>query len=316
MSRVLHVFDQPGQTPHALLLRMSLDVSRRGASDANDKHAWLLIGGEPLLDAAVSVGIARARCRLVARPRGLRRVRLGRSPEIVRLLGEADRVVCWGKHAAELIRGFGFDGEVAMHDPAGVDRLAGECIDPSGVQLPADELAAGGPDREAMRASWGAVPESVVVALLADEPGQMDAVAATMTAGLTCEALSAAGATCCDIRVLCHPAAKARLEANALADLLQVPNLLVHDSRLLTPWRCLTGCDLAMAPAPKHAPLSIRWATAMGLRVVVPQAYEPAPGVAAEALISARSHEPKRLAHALTQWVLAEAATAGSAAMT
>lgn len=297
MSRTLHVIDQAGEVAPATVLRLSVDEARYGSQGSGDQHAWLLIGAEPMRDAAKAAGLCDRQYQLIARPTGLHK----RLPHALakprQLAQQAQRVLCWTEGASEVVSRFDCAHVVRRINDATrcplAERLIGQAH---------RDLATQPGEREALRQQWGVEPGTVVVALLSDRLDQLDAGAAVMTMVLTCEALRAGRPEHADVRLLCHPLAKRRDEASVFSELLHVQHLMIQDARTLTPWSVIPGCDLALAPVPSEAGLSILWAIAMGIPVVTPG---PSDGT-----LSARSSKPSDLADALTQWATSRATRA------
>lgn len=299
MSRTLHVIDQAGQVAPATVLRLSVDEARYGSQGTGNQHAWLLIGGEPMRDAADAVGLCDRRYQLIARPTGFQK----RLPHALakprQLVQQAHRVLCWTEGAAEMVSRFsGAHAVRRINDAARCPLAAGL------IEQAQQDLSTQPGEREALRQQWGVEPGTVVVALLSDRLDQLDASAAVMTVNLTDEALRASQPEHAGVRLLCHPLTKRRDQASVFSELLHVEHLMIQEGRTLTPWSVMPGSDLALAPMPSEAGLSILWAMAMGVPVMTPG---PSQGT-----LSARSSKPSDLADALTQWAIARAlSTAG-----
>lgn len=305
MVRVLNVFDQPGEAGDPLGLRLSMDAARRdrAAGATDEEHAWLLIGGEPMVQAARCVGLGgdamRGRVRLMPRVEGFRRFVPGAQRALLALLHQADRVDCWTVGAAALVSRLGCGHAVPRFGQATLCAFAQSVI--------ADAIALQPPtaDRAALRERWGVDDATTVVALLADRPEQVDAREPVLAAAFTHEILDAFRPARRDVRVLCHPHNARRAQAHQLSDWMLLPSLFMQDAGVLTPWSVLPGCDLALAPRPIDAGLSILWAGAMGVPVIAPP--EPRlpmlaglPGV----LTPCKSERAKHLSFALVEQVL------------
>ncbi len=286
--RVLNLIDQPGAVGETVVMRLSL-----GAADAGpqgEDHAWLLLGGEPMRDAAQSAGIDPARVRLMPVPNGVRRTFPGANRRLTAILNQADRVDCWTQGAAELATRLGCSHAIPRFGQATLCRFAKQLI----IASPSD--------RAALRDRWHANDDTIIVALLADRPDRVDARGAFLATAFTFETLAAAGAERGDIRLLCHPLTRRRVEGDTLGELLGQPQLVLQDPAALCPWRTLPACDLAIAPDPTHAGLSILWADALGVPVVAPP--EPRLDLLGELehVHPASSNAAKHLAHRMTEW--------------
>ncbi|MFN3168383.1 MAG: hypothetical protein ACE37H_15095 [Phycisphaeraceae bacterium] len=309
MTRVLHLLDEQPGLSSAMAMRLSADAARWDG-DADDRHAWLLIGGESMRDAAASAGVHPDRVRLMPRPDRVRKLVPGAMRKIKALMSRADRVECWTVGAAALASGLGCEtavprfGQAALCGYAG--RVIAECVKHATA---VSEGAEGvGPrqssdrTRDAIRRSWGVEDGTFIVALLADHPARVDAREAFMATAFAFETLAAARAERGDVRLLCHPNALGRNDACELAELLRQPQLVLQDARALAPWSVLTGCDIAVAPDPIDAGLSILWADALGLAVIAP----PEPRLellgGLEHVQPCQSGSAKHLAHRLTRW--------------
>lgn len=297
MKRVLHLLDDADGTGEPLALRLSLDTALRGAPD--ERHAWLLLGGEAIRDAARGIGLDDHKVRLLPRPTGLGQWLPGACRRYAGLMGDADRVVCWTQGAAELAGRLGVGQAEPRFGQATLCGFAKGVIE-GGLDDARDQS----PGRAELRRRWGVDERVIVVALLADRPRRVNGRAALMCMAFAYEALTAARAECSDIRLLCHPWLARREEACELAELLQYPQLVMQDAQVLTPWRVLQGCDLALAPAPIHAGLSMLWADAMGVPVIAPGVPSLPAMDTLEHLMPATSGQAKRLADPMTRWAL------------
>lgn len=304
-SRILHVFDQPGATGQAPVVRLSADLAHEDEREAGNRHAWLLVGGAPLRAAARAAGIDAKRFRLTPAPRRL--AIPGARRGIRRLLRGAGRVECWTPGAAALVAALGRSDAVCRFGQATLSGMTRAAIARSltrmgqPVPLPADAPY----PREALRGRWGAPDRAIVVALLADQPERVDMRALLLALAFTFETLDACDAPYRDVRLVCHPHTLGRMDAMELAGLLDFSHILIQDAGLLTPWHTLAGCDLAVAPEPLHAGLSIAWAQAMGKPIIAARQprlpeLDELPG-----LTQIAANAPKHLAKALTDWALA-----------
>jgi len=299
MMRTLHLLDQPGETGQTPTLKLSVDTACATAGDQN-KHAWLLIGGQPIYDAARAVGLDDSRVRLEPRPEGVRRFLPGAMRRIKRVLEQADRVVCWTEGATQIAASLSCAHAKPAYSEVGINPTTKRVIDRAAEALDNKDTSM----REALRQRWGVGPDTFVMALLADRPEQVDAREPLLAMAFTYEMLRSCKAQRRDVRLLCHPASRRRLDAAELAELLGFPAMLLQEAELLEPWYALRGCDIAIAPCPDLAPLSLMWASAMGLPILA-SAVPKLPGL--DGLKSVRMTQGpagKHLAHGMTTWVL------------
>ena len=314
MARVLHLLDEQADESAALALRLSADAARIDPQP-HDRHAWLLLGGESMRHAASAAGIDPACVRQMPRPSGLRKILPGANRALKALINQADRVECWTIGAATLAAQLGCPHARPRLGQATLCGFARGMIQEAVLNPPplregpgeGAELQSGCMQRRAeLRKRWGVEPDTIVVALLADHPARVDAREAMMAVALTFETLAAAKVEQGDVRLLCHPLCKRRSQGNDLADQLSQPQLVLQDAGLLSPWRTLAGCDLAIAPQPRHAGLSILWASALGLPVIAgPEPCLPMLDQMSQVSLVPGS-DAKHMAHRLTTWVFAQ----------
>eukprot|EP00752_Nemacystus_decipiens_P013554 g12012.t1 len=280
-----------GESVPAAVLKLSFDSVRFGQRGIQDQHAWLLFGGEALRDAARGVGLRDDQYRLLPAPTGLHRLLAPALTTPKRLMQQAHRVVCWTEGAAAIASTMGCAqvvrriAETTRCDFA--QRIIGHAH--------ADAQASMGSLRQELRQRWGVEPGTKVVALLGDLLTSIDTSAAVMTLALTHEALQAIAPEHADIRLLYHPHAKRRSESALFSEQLDLQHLIFQDAEVLMPWSVLPGCDATLALAPEESGLSILWALALGVPVVMPG--ESSPGT-----LPTRSSKPSDLADALTDW--------------
>ena len=307
--RVLNLIDQPGAVGETVVMRLSLGAANAGPQD--EDHAWLLLGGEPMRDAAQSAGIDPARVRLMPVPNGVRWVVPGANRRLMALLDQADRIDCWTQGAAELATRLGCSHAIPRFGQATLCRSAKQLIDeashhsPPSREVPeevAESSIASPGDRAALRDRWHATDDTIIVALLADRPDRVDAREAFLATAFTFETLAAAKAEHGGIRLLCHPLTRRRVEGDTLGELLGQPQLVLQDPAVLCPWRTLPACDLALAPDPTHAGLSILWADALGVPIIAPP--EPRLDLLGELehMRPTSSNVAKHLAYRMTEW--------------
>lgn len=295
MTRVLHLLDQPEGYGDALTLQLSMQVAEAESNATDERHAWLLLGGQPMRDAADAAGLDRSSYRVLPMPRGLRRLPFAARP-IKQLLSRADRVECWTVGAASLATKIGCNHAVPRFGQATLCSFAKRIID-SAAQAPSPDT----PTRAELRQQWGVDEHAIVVALLADRPERIDGREMLLAGTFAYETLTAAKAQRNDVRLLCHPMMRRRLEATVLAELLHYPERIMQDANLLTPWRVLHACDIALAPDPLSAGLSMLWADALGLPVIAPQEPRLAALAELDHLIVCQSSAAKHMAYPLAE---------------
>lgn len=299
MIRTLHVIDQPGETGEALVLRLSVDAARKERQGEREQHAWLLFGGEATRDAARAAGLGDDQYCLSPRPTGLHRLLPIALAQPKRLMHQAHRVMCWTEGAAQVASMLGCAHVVRRCADATLSPFAKRVIE----HAYDDEMQA--EMRESLRQRWGVDDGTVVVTLLADHLDAIDSSAAMLAMVFTYEALRALQPDMADVRLLCHPLAERRGEAALFGELLHLPDLLMQDAGVVMPWSVLPGCDMALAPMPVEAGLSILWANTMGVPVITPSDMRLPMLRELEHIVTARSAKPKDLADALTNWVSA-----------
>ena len=296
MSRTLHVIDQPGQTAEVVVLRLSLDAARQ---DTSHQHAWLLFGGEPTRDAARAVGLRDEQYCLVPKPTGLQKhlpLSLARPRSI---LNQAHRVVCWTEGATQIVSLLGCANVVRRVEQAGLTEYARQIIVQAHQEQEIDEQ----PDRQALREKWGVERDTTVVAMIGDRFEGLDASAAMTTIILTHEALLAIDPDHSDVRLLCHPLMKGRIEAVELISLMGLGHLLIQDASVSAPWSMLSACDSALVLKPADAGLSMLWADACGVPIFTPQ-NDQAPMLSSlSSIVRTRRAKPSDMADTITQWL-------------
>ena len=305
MTRTLHVIDQSGPAAQTPALRLSIDIARQGP--AGDLHAWLLVGGEPMMHAAHALGLDETQYQLVQPQRGLQAVLPGATRSIARRMDEADRVECWTQGAAELAALVGCAHATPRYAQLTDLTLARGVIEACAAARPAMQAQQ---QRDAIRQRWGVGPQQIVMALLADRPDRVDAREPILAMAFTFEMMRTCKSERADVRLLCHPLARRRYDGVQLAELMTFPDMLLQDPALSEPWRILQACDIALAPEPEHAPLSILWASALGLTVVAAATPTmPALGGLPNVLL-AESGVGKHMARVMTRWAMDQSPSA------
>lgn len=301
-QRVLNLICPPGPTGMTPLLRLTADLAREEEAASGCRHAWLLVGGEAVRDAAIAAGIDHAVVRLMPKPAGLRAWLPGALGAYGRLFDQATRVDCWTDAATRLASTAGCAHAVPRFSQATLSPVSRGMIGPAGQAL-RDKAE---PSRLAARQHW-AVPDSAfVVGVLADRPEAVDVREALLAMAFTRETLETADSPRQDIRMVCHPGCAGRMHAGDLARLLEQPQMLVQDAAMLRPWDTLAGCDLVLAPTPMQAGLSLAWAEAIGVPVIVPPAPHLVGLDSLKGLHAADSYAAKDLARAMTDFALSQ----------
>ena len=298
MTRVLHVIDQPGQVPEAAVLKLSVDSVRLEAASNPDQHAWLLFGGQAMRDAAHVVGLRDGQFLLLPKPVGVYRWLSAALAKPKELMDQAHRVVCWTSGAAQIASRFGCAHVVRRVDDASLSPFARRIIAKANADLAASQTVL----RDRLRGQWDAEEQTFVVALLGDRFDAVDALVALIAVISAHESLVASQPDCAEVRLLCHPLAKRRADAARLGELLSFDRIMVQDAQVAMPWSVLPGCDIALTPNPSEAGLSILWAQAAGVPVLVPGDRRLAMLDELEHRVAARSSAPKDLADALANW--------------
>ena len=298
MSRTLHIIDQPAEVAEAAVLRLSVDTARLEQQSTPGQHAWLLFGGEATRTAAQAVGLHEGQYRLLPRPAGLHKLLPAALAKPRQLINEAHRVVCWTEGATQITSLLGCAHVARRVEDAKLCDFAKAVI---GCALNTPDHDA--TERDTLRERWGIEEDTTIVALLGDRFDRTDASAAMMTIALTHEALRASQPDCADVRLLCHPMTWRRTDASELSALLSIDHRLIQDEVIAMPWSVLHACDMALAPTPGEAGLSILWAEGMGLSVITPSDAQLPMLAGMQQRIAARSSKPRDLADALTNWV-------------
>lgn len=300
MMRILHVIDQQGDVAPAALLRLSADVAHHEHLEQGGAHAWLLLGGESMRDAAYAVGLSPDEFILMPRPIGMRKFLAAFAGRTRQLMAQANRVVCWTEGASQLASVLGCAHAIRRVSDATLCPLARDVI----TQASGSIVAHNAVDRELLRQRWGFKEQTRVIALIGDHFDQLDMRAAIMAMAFTHEALRAAQPDHSDIRLLCHPLTRRRAEASLFSELLHCDELLFQDAEIAMPWSVLPGCDLALAPWPESAGLSMLWAEAMGVPILTPRDASLPLLEEMNYVVYSRSNKPKDLADALTNWAM------------
>ncbi|MEM9108501.1 MAG: hypothetical protein AAGC72_00565 [Planctomycetota bacterium] len=298
MTRTLHIIDQPGHTAEAAVLRLSVDAAQYEQGKADERHAWLLFGGEATRNATKSVRLSDDQYQLLPMPVGLYQVLPKALDHPRRLVNQAHRVVCWTEGAAQIASRLGCAHVFRRVDDATLCPFAERMIRKAQYAPPTDSVS-----RQALRERWGLDDSTTVVALLGDRFDQIDASAAMMTVALTHEALRATQPGLADVRLLCHPMANRRSDATEFSELLTLDYLLIQDAQIATPWEVMLGCDVAVAPRFDQAGLSMLWACSTGVPIIVPADRQHPMLDRLSGLIFARTSQPKDQADALTAWL-------------
>lgn len=301
-KRVLNLLDQPEGTGRVLTLKLSADLAKQEQAGADVQHAWLLIGGEPIREAAFAAGLPASRIRLFPMSAGVRSLVPRSLGSVKRLLDQADRVDCWTVGAARLASSLGCSNGQPRFGQATLSPPARHAVRPSAQALIANKPAV----RRAARERWGVPEEAVMIGLLADVPERVDTRDVLLASLFAHETFTASDPPCRDLRMVCHPSGLGRISAVELAELLESSHKLVQDAALLEPWSSLLGLDLVIAPDPMLAPLSLVWAQALGLPIIAPPAPRLIGFDAIDGLNPIPSSAPRHLAKGITDWAMSQ----------
>lgn len=170
-----------------------------------------------------------------------------------RRFGLRGRVGCLLTHVPCLqsLLALGLEAESVQSFPPAVD---GVLLEPARASL--------------LRQRWGlAHPQAKVVAVVGDPPWQADVMLAALAVGLAEEARDRQALP---LYLLVHPHQKHRRRALRALAAFGKRDRLIEEPELETPWRVLSGCDLAMAPEPNACGLTLLWAMAAGLPLIAP----------------------------------------------
>lgn len=124
--------------------------------------------------------------------------------------------------------------------------------------------------RQELRRSWGVNDERrPVIALLSDHPDLTDALGGATIACLAGETLTNPDASPAGVTLLTHPGHRRRRHAQEYLVNQDHHHHIVQDDRLGCPWLVLPGCDAALAIGPDAGGLSLAWASACGLPIIL-----------------------------------------------
>lgn len=154
-------------------------------------------------------------------------------------------------------------------------------------------------NRQAIRDSLGAQPETILVGLFSDPPEVVNCVNAHMAVGLADQILRAKG-----IRALLvvHPQQKGVDRTMAAARELGLADTLVIDERVACPWSLLPGCDIALAMEDTSGGLPLLWAMAANTPIIGEANYAISEIVEdRHSALLAKPNIPKSITHRLVQ---------------
>lgn len=254
-------------------------------------------------DAAYAAGLRDGQFTLLPKPIGLHRIWPAACRIPRRLIDEAHRVVCWTEGASQIVSLLGCAHVVRKVEAAACTPFAQQVITASHTSASTEVKT-----RSMLRERWRVGPDTIVLALLADEVERGDAGSAMMAVALAHEACRATQPGFAELRLLCHPLARQRMQASQLSELLGMDRLLIQDAAIASPWSSLAGCDAGIAPCAEDAGLSILWAQAWGLPTFVPEHGSWSARGFSSRIVSARSGLPRDLADAITAEIKSRAA--------
>jgi len=153
---------------------------------------------------------------------------------------------------------------------------------------------------------WGTTSNTRVVALIADVARDADAYAAAMTCNLLLCAFPSEEREQ-RMRLLVHPLAHDRKQAERLLLGLGYRNVLCQEPKLEDPQSVLPHCDAALSFGPKAGGRLARWTVKCGVCVITNHAgaqrlaVDPAIGQENDRVVIADSDQPKHMAAAIAK---------------
>ena len=128
-------------------------------------------------------------------------------------------------------------------------------------------------DRATLRTRWGVEPETFVVGLLAEPVNWCDAKAAVRILALAAESKR-------DVRLVMHPKANRRIDAQAWAEKIGLDDRLIVDDEIAVPWKVVNGLDAALLLGDDTSTFDLRQrGSAFSLLFGGGRALRPMPGV-------------------------------------
>lgn len=329
MTRLHHVFhagveDRPGTA--LALLHAWIAASRH-------RHRVTVLGPSPVIDEARQLGLPLAAA--MGAPHGLATMA---APAIAGVLSREpspDAVVCWSLGAMQAVRLISPKRPATLCQttrpaPREARRLASlmsrrraptavVCFSPGTAETLVDAgclnegLHVVRPgvepglletsDRHALRRSWGVVdPETPVAIALTTPPLAADAERAGLALGMAAEAMGNPGSLRQSIRLLCHPHQLRRELAQRVLGDIDMPDLIVQEPQVATPWLVLPGVDVALVFGHHGDRLARAWAMTAGRPLVAgPRSGAMDDIRHEEHALLAKSHAPRDFAHCIKQ---------------
>ncbi|HAI12466.1 MAG TPA: hypothetical protein DCM28_12235 [Phycisphaerales bacterium] len=291
--RVLHLINQASPQASAVTLNLMATAMQK----VEAQHQAILIGGQPLCDAA-RASVIESFIPMGA-PGGHALAALPRLRHWLRNNAQPDMVHCWSVgslllatlacrsaprlltltlmpslHELHLLRMLAAEAGPAklgiVPITATIAREVLCCgVDPQCVDILRPGVDMGliqASERDAIRTRWElAGDDPLVVMLLSDPPTQCDAARATLMLGLTQVGMQN---TQRPVHLLIHPDQKNRLAALNPMRPLNNEHLILSDAAAAIPWQVLPACDAVIALDDGGAGLSIPWAMAANVPIV------------------------------------------------
>lgn len=152
----------------------------------------------------------------------------------------------------------------AMGLPAHLIAVLRPAVHPEAVELT---------DRSTLRARWGAGKDTFIVGLLAEPVNWCDARAAVNILGLAVESGR-------DVRLVLHPRAAYRLDAERWAEQVGFDHRVILEDDIAVPWRVVNGLDAALLLGDDTSTFDLRRrGSAFSLLFGGGRALRPMPGV-------------------------------------
>lgn len=290
--RVVHLINQASHQASATTMHLLANSQQK----IDAQHHVLLIGGEPLADAALQAGVtspthlgAPGGHALAALPRFKHWLAKHEQPDIIHcysvgtllLTSLCCRILpriltlCLTPSSREihLLRMLVSEASDKIAIVATTSTIARSLIT-QGVRQESVDVLRPGIDmgliqtnqRDQIREQWKLAGDKPFVAmLLSDPPTASDAATATLMLGLANVAMNDPKRP---IHLLVHPDQKNRLAALNPLRPLHNEHLLLTDPRVEAPWEVLPGVDVAITLADAGAGLSLLWTMAANVPVI------------------------------------------------
>ena len=290
--RVLHLINQASPQSSATTLHLLATAQQK----VDAQHHVLLLGGQPLVNAASDAGIVDPS--IMGVPSGQA---LAGLPRLRRWLNQnppPDLVHCWSvgslmlatlcSHAIprlltlslmpslreiHLLRMLASEAGDKLGIVATTSTIARQLLT-KGIRPESVDVLRPGIDmglinqdhREQLRQGWElAGDKPYVLMLLSDPPTLSNTAIATLMLGQTNVALNDPTRP---IHLLIHPDQKNRIEALNPMRALNHEHLMITDTRTQAPWQVLPGCDAVLSLADTGAGMSLLWAMAANLPII------------------------------------------------